>query len=292
MAIIVQRKRSNPEYRIPAGGEILWYGIASLVPTGFVIDSYCGNVFVRGAAAGGASNTPASDNSHSHSNPASSGSAADHTHSVTGGTSGASSGSSEVYSSGSVNYAPTGHTHSIGSGTSGAGGAHSHSLSATAAADAYPPYKRLYWLKATMEVGLPVGGILMWDNPIGSKPSGCVLCNGANSTPDLRDQFIYGAASDGDVNAAGGAETHVHANPNTGSGGAHSHSFSVGTGSAPSSAGVSGYAAGTTVSAGGHTHSVSGSTSSEAAHSHPVGNSGAGTSLPPYLKLYFIMRTA
>lgn len=292
MAVIIQRRRSTPEYRIPAGGEILWYGIASLVPTGFVIDSYCSNVFIRGAAVGGASNTPASDNSHSHTNPATSGSVVDHTHSIGGGSTGAASGSTEVFASGSVNYAPTGHTHSINSGTSGTGGAHSHSLSASVAAEAYPPYKRLYWLKATMEVGLPVGGILMWDNPIASRPSGCQMCNGSSGTPDLRDQFIYGAASDGDVNAAGGAETHVHANVNTGSGGAHNHSISLGTGAAPNSAGVSGYAAGTTVSAGGHSHSVGGSTSNEAAHSHPVGNSGSGTSLPPYLKLYFIMRTA
>ncbi len=292
MAVIIQRRRSTPEYRIPSGGEILWYGLATALPTGFVIDSYCSNVFLRGAATGGASNTPASDNSHSHTNPASSGSAADHTHSVGGGTSGAASGTTEVYPSGTVNYAPTSHTHSIGSGTSGAGGAHSHSLSALVAAEAYPPYKRLYWIKATMEVGLPVGGILMWDNPIAGKPSGCQICDGSSSTPDLRDQFIYGAAADEDVGDSGGAATHTHNNADSSSGGSHSHSYSVSSGSAPSTSGVSGYVAGTTVSAGGHTHSVSGNTSSQAAHTHTIGASGSGSSLPPYLKLYFIMRTA
>lgn len=291
MAIIIQRRRSTPEFRIPAGGEILWYGIASLIPTGYVIDSYCSNVFVRGAAGGGANNTPAGSHSHGHSNPANSGQAADHTHSLGGGSTTAAYGETEVYPSGSVGYAPGGHTHSINSGTSGAAGNHSHSLSAAAAAEVYPPFKRLYWIKATMDVGLPVGGILMWDRPIGSAPDGCQICNGSDDTPDLRDKFIYGAASDGDVGAGGGTETHVHANPDSGSAGAHSHSYTVGTGGAPSSSGVSGYPEGTTVAGGGHTHTMSGNTPGEAGHSHTIGNTGAGSSLPPFLKLYFIMRT-
>lgn len=290
--IIGQGKRKATDYGVPLGGEILWYGIAANVPTGYVVDSYCANVFVRGASAGGASNTPASDNSHTHTNPAASGSDPAHTHAIGGGSTTNASGSKTVFSSGSVNSAPAGHGHDVPTGTSGSAGAHTHTLSGAVVADAYPPYARLYWIKAIQEAALPVGGIVMWDNPIASAPSGCVLCNGTGGTPDLRDKFIYGASADGELGATGGATTHAHANASTGSAGTHSHTLSLTSGNAPSDSNISGYVAGTSVSAGGHNHSLSGTSDANADHSHTIGNTGAAASLPPYLKLYFVMRTA
>ena len=44
--------------------------------------------------------------------------------------------------------------------------------------------------------GIPSGVIMMWSGNIASIPSGFVLCNGSNSTPDLRDRFIVGAKQD------------------------------------------------------------------------------------------------
>lgn len=52
---------------------------------------------------------------------------------------------------------------------------------------------------------IPSGVIVMWSGSIATIPSGWYLCNGANSTPDLRDRFIIGARQD-DV---GVAETNV-----------------------------------------------------------------------------------
>ena len=40
-------------------------------------------------------------------------------------------------------------------------------------------------------VGVPVGGIIMWSGT--TIPSGWALCDGTNSTPDLRNRFIVGA---------------------------------------------------------------------------------------------------
>ena len=37
---------------------------------------------------------------------------------------------------------------------------------------------------------------MMWSGTIASIPSGFVLCDGSNSTPDLRDKFIVGAKQD------------------------------------------------------------------------------------------------
>lgn len=46
---------------------------------------------------------------------------------------------------------------------------------------------------ATSEV--PTGCILMWSGSIASIPTGYVLCNGSNGTPDLRDKFVVGAGN-------------------------------------------------------------------------------------------------
>jgi hypothetical protein len=44
----------------------------------------------------------------------------------------------------------------------------------------------------------------MWSGSIGSIPSGYVLCNGSNGTPDLRDRFVVGAGNSYSVGSNGG----------------------------------------------------------------------------------------
>jgi microcystin-dependent protein len=73
---------------------------------------------------------------------------------------------------------------------------------------------------------IPSGVILLWSGAISAIPTGWVLCDGTNSTPDLRDRFVVGADADSggdyDVNATGGSAnvtlttsqipSHSHAN--------------------------------------------------------------------------------
>ena len=51
------------------------------------------------------------------------------------------------------------------------------------------------------------GMILLWSGSTSNIPSGFVLCNGSNSTPDLRDRFVVGAGNSYAVGATGGATT-------------------------------------------------------------------------------------
>ena len=51
------------------------------------------------------------------------------------------------------------------------------------------------------------GMILLWSGAENAIPSGFVLCNGSNSTPDLRDRFVVGAGSSYSVGATGGADS-------------------------------------------------------------------------------------
>ena len=52
---------------------------------------------------------------------------------------------------------------------------------------------------------VPSGGIIIWSGASNAIPSGWVLCDGNNSTPDLRDRFVVGAGSGYSVGDTGGA---------------------------------------------------------------------------------------
>jgi microcystin-dependent protein len=106
-------------------------------------------------------------------------------------------------------------------------------------------------------VAIPTGAILLWSGSTGSIPSGFVICDGTNSTPDLRDRFIVGAGNTYAVDATGGANTVALAEAEIA---AHTHSVS-----------------GTTVSDGAHTHNVSGNTSNTGAHTHSGSTSNTGS---------------
>ena len=54
---------------------------------------------------------------------------------------------------------------------------------------------------------VPSGGIIMWSGAVSAIPSGWVLCNGSNGTPDLRSRFIVGASGDGSNNVTFNADT-------------------------------------------------------------------------------------
>jgi len=110
----------------------------------------------------------------------------------------------------------------------------------------------------------PKGLILLWYGAIVDIPAGFVLCNGANGTPDLRDKFIVGAGSTYAVDATGGATTHTHAF--TGDG--HTHDI----------------IAGPDVAAGADFNDTTG-------EEFAAGTTDAGSSLPPYYSLAYIMKT-
>ena len=64
------------------------------------------------------------------------------------------------------------------------------------------------WTSATI-TSFVAGMIIMWSGTIATIPSGWVLCNGSNSTPDLRDRFIIGATAD----SGGAAKTNITGTP-------------------------------------------------------------------------------
>jgi len=108
------------------------------------------------------------------------------------------------------------------------------------------------------------GIIVIWSGAIVNIPTGWVICDGNNGTPDLRNNFVVGAGDTYAVNANGGAVNHTHGF--TGDG--HTHDF----------------AAGLEISAGTDYESTTDM-------SNAAGTTDAGSSLPPYYALAYIMKT-
>ncbi len=72
---------------------------------------------------------------------------------------------------------------------------------------------------------VPSGGIIMWSGAEVDIPSGWLLCDGNNGTPDLQGRFIVGAGDAYSVDDTGGAASVTLSTTEIPS---HSHSVSVG----------------------------------------------------------------
>jgi len=57
--------------------------------------------------------------------------------------------------------------------------------------------------------GVQSGTIRIFHGLIANIPTGYVLCDGTNSTPDMRSKFLRGAPAATEAGATGGADTHV-----------------------------------------------------------------------------------
>jgi hypothetical protein len=139
---------------------------------------------------------------------------------------------------------------------------------------------------------IPSGGIILWSGSIGSIPAGYVLCNGNNSTPDLRDRFIVGAGSTYAVDATGGSAdatlpTHTHTATSVVTDPSHQHSVPQG------GAGASNYALGGPAGSfsASQTTGLQSTGITVATTNANAGTSGTNANLPPYYALCYIMKT-
>jgi hypothetical protein len=117
---------------------------------------------------------------------------------------------------------------------------------------------------------VPTGGIIMWSGAANAIPSGWLLCDGTEGTPDLRNRFIVGAGDDYAVGDSGGSATS----------GLPAHSHGV-TAQAASTGGATDTLVHTSTGSGG---AITVATTAE------TGTGTTVTNLPPYYALCFIMK--
>jgi len=153
----------------------------------------------------------------------------------------------------------------------------------------------------TATPSLPTGAIILWSGSLGSVPTGYVLCDGTNSTPDLRDRFVIGAGSNYAVAATGGSAdaivvTHTHTATSVVTDPTHVHAETNYTGgiaqfpiSGPASNGL---AFATAIGNGSTMNTQSASTGITVTTTNAnAGTSGTNANLPPYYALAYIMKT-
>ena len=155
---------------------------------------------------------------------------------------------------------------------------------------------------------IPTGIIMLWSGASNAIPTGYALCNGSNSTPDLRNRFVIGAGSTYAVGATGGSAdatnvSHTHASTVSDSGHLLIDSGDVNplvTSNLSSSSSVAGETLGGTdfaytLAAGNSSAANVGksstSTTGISVSNATVGSSATNANLPPYYSLCYIMKT-
>jgi hypothetical protein len=131
------------------------------------------------------------------------------------------------------------------------------------------------------------GMIMLWSGSSASIPSGWLLCDGTNSTPDLRNRFVVGAGSTYAVNATGGSAdaivvSHTHTATVTDPG----HLHNVYANGSNTSFGRQGTGSGPADTVAVTTSATTGITVSNST----TGSSGTNANLPPYYALCYIMK--
>lgn len=133
------------------------------------------------------------------------------------------------------------------------------------------------------------GMIMLWSGSSASIPSGWLICDGTNSTPDLRNRFVVGAGSTYAVGATGGSAnatlvSHTHTATVTDSGHTHTTNSGVLTAQVGNGGGIySGNQIGTLGTIGTSTTGITVANSTE-------GSSATNANLPPYYALCYIMK--
>jgi hypothetical protein len=155
---------------------------------------------------------------------------------------------------------------------------------------------------------VPSGLISMWSGSIASIPTGWVLCNGSNSTPDLRNKFIIGAHSDtagvayttitGSNTTTGGTKdaivvSHTHTFTGTALG---NHNHTLTTNRTQKSGNNTPYMlsdpnVGENLDGSATFNTSSVSAGTPAGTNSTEGSSGTNQNLPPYYALAYIMKT-
>ena len=143
----------------------------------------------------------------------------------------------------------------------------------------------------------PSGMIVLWSGATDAIPTGWVLCNGSNSTPDLRNRFVVGAGDTYSVNATGGSAdatlvSHTHSATSSVTDPGHFHEIMQKLQGAFANNGAFIQPASTQISNSFTNNSATNTTGISVSTSlSTAGSSANNANLPPYYALAYIMKT-
>ncbi len=145
------------------------------------------------------------------------------------------------------------------------------------------------FVQTAATAAFPSGGIIIWSGSSAAIPSGWYLCDGTNSTPDLRNRFVVGATDTYAVGATGGSAdaivvAHTHTATSSVTDPGHNHSTGL---RSPGNTAADGAGDGKCVTGSTGTSTTGISVATTIAN---TGVSGTNANLPPYYALCYIMK--
>ena len=225
---------------------IPYIGAHASIPAGFVRETTFDGLFPKTTADATDPNNTGGAATHTHTSPAHSHTMPGHTHAYT---TSASTFIDLQYMPGSE-LAQNNHTHTGTSGAVNSGGTTSSDAVTYGSVSNNPPYYDVIFIRATGAKSVPNDGIVLFNSA--SVPTGFYFCDGNNSTVDLRNKYLHGAATGADSGATGGSTTNTHDISHSHTPSTHTHTSSV-----------TGYAAAVLDASGGgsyirydHTHTI------------------------------------
>lgn len=207
--------------QIPAGVILIWAGTNASIPTGWTRETSLDAKYPKAwgtenpNSIGGSNTHTHSDGGHTHTIVA-------HSHSCTYGT------VSDYSRANNGSWVVSAHKHSSSSIGNTSGGGLASTTVTWSSVNQEPPYHEVIFIKPDNVDGADLdSGIIAHFNG-SSVPSGWYYCNGSNSTPDLRNKYLKGAAASSDAGGTGGGTSHSHTITHTHTESSHTHSGTTG----------------------------------------------------------------
>ncbi len=260
----------------------MWKGTNAGIPAGWVRETALDGKFIKGTAAAVDPNVAGGSDTHTHTSPVHTHNAQAHRH--YGQTMQQTSSIGEdTGSSGSNDASHDDHYHNFDF-TNVSGGSLSDAVT-YAAGDSRPPFYEMIFIKPdTVAAPAPSLAIVLYDRS--SLPTNWNVCDGNNSTPNLLDKYLRGAAGGADAGSVGGSLNHSHVIDHTHSAVNHYHvGLSQNDGNADRFRNSSG-GGGAVVPR--HQHSITLSNSSDTGDAYAGSAGSADTVEPAFKKLLAI----
>lgn len=215
---------------VPANVILIWTGTNASIPSGWTRETTLDGKYPKAWSATVAPNNTGGSNTHTHTGSHTHTSNS-HTHTYTTTHSTLDSGLNGGWMDNPADGISAGHDHNI-YGTNYSGALTSGGLQSTtvtwASVNQEPPYYTVIFIKPSSTAAGIVSGICAHYYGA-SVPTGWYYCDGTNSTPDLRNKYLKGAAAGGNSGTTGGGTSHNHTLNHTHTANAHSHASAYST---------------------------------------------------------------
>ena len=265
----------------PTGVIYIWAGNYADIPAGWERVTALDGKYPKGAADGVNPNVTGGSSTHQHTGTTHSHTDS-HTHTIT------ISACSKVYGNvdtgGGSSYSQEYHTHTASCGAVSDGSLSSVSCTYDSVSND-PPYYSVIFITPTSNISsLPNEAIYLYEGT--DSRTGHYVCDGNNSTPNLANKYLKGAATGANAGGTGGSTTNVHTLTHTHTVASHGHvSTTSGT---PSSIGGNSGSDDNNCSSANHTHTINVGSATSSISSTAPSLTTTETVEPAYTKLLTI----